>query len=193
MSKTQKPHATMYVAIHNLLFSAATERRMDVKISRNVLKDVVVHYGRDLEKLHDHQKGEVSLTKRIAGLAFWIRRLKPISIAYPKGHRHEDDEIQDANEQIALTIAMKLLLKTACHKKHLSVMKDLPESGRAVALSSFLTMYWSNHEGINYTNFIYSFRYRNFSPHHISLLFDSILTGFALSVHPEHSLSSVTS
>jgi hypothetical protein len=169
----------LHRVINNLIVDILEEMGLNissVNLSQRTLKDIVTHYRNDIEKLKDHQNDSISLTKRIAGIAFWIRRLKPISSAYLGGR-----EIQDINEQVCIQLAIRLLIVTADDPRNSKTMKAVQNAGKGNRLAPYLKKFFNSDNYSAYTNLIYSLRYRNWSPHHLAVLFDGTLTGFAIS------------
>ncbi|SMF82047.1 hypothetical protein SAMN02982917_5283 [Azospirillum oryzae] len=163
--------------LRNFLFALCKRNKVQIELSDDCLVQVASHYQKDLGKLEYHQGNEISVNKRIAGLAFWVRRLKPIRYA---AKIHEDVEICDINEQVSVWLMHELLLRCADHRFAAAIMKDVDGGPRASRLQSYLAAYWKISDSFNYTSLIYNLRFRNISPHHMALLLDSITTGFVL-------------
>lgn len=169
-------------AVHDLLYTVCQEKKVQIEISERNLAEVVGHYNKDMEKLRDFHQGEgISANKRVAGLAFWIRRIKPISFACKIG---QDREIPDINEKAAVWAAHKLLIFYCRREYALSMLRDIQIKDKEKKFEAYLIRYWRISEWYNYYNLIYNLRYRNFSPHHLSLLFDAMTTGFCLGFAP---------
>lgn len=166
-----------YQAIYNIIYLSCEREGVNIEISRPRLADVTIHSQKDILKLEDHQGEKISPTKRIAGLAFWIRRIKPITRAYRKG---SSKEIHDINEQCAIWIASRVLVDYAKPKNNNYIFKDIDNPNVHCMFREYLRKFWGIDDFYNYHMMVYSLHYRNFSPHHLSLLFDSIITGFRL-------------
>lgn len=170
-----------FAAIHNAIFYACQAKGVRVSVSRSRLADVAVHQRKDILKLMDHQGESISVTKRVAGLAFWIRRIKPITYACrendPSGMERD---IQDINEQCAIWIATSMLLKYAESKNKYYLFSSDTKNNWHKDFKNYIGKYWSIDQFSKYHLLIYSLHYRNFSPHHIALLLDSIVIGFRL-------------
>lgn len=163
--------------LHNLLFALCKSRNVQIEVSDDCLVQVASHYHKDLSKLEYHQGNEISVNKRIAGLSFWVRRLKPIRYA---AKIHSDIEICDINEQVAVWLMAELLLRYADHPNATAIMRRANVNPRRPYLNDYLVRYWSAGDWFNYTSLIYNLRFRNISPHHMALLLDSITTGFVI-------------
>ncbi|MBF0305000.1 MAG: hypothetical protein HQL41_05055 [Alphaproteobacteria bacterium] len=166
-----------YQALHNLLFEVCRENHVQIEISQPKLVDAVVHYCRDMQKLDDHQGPHISANKRIAGLVFWVRRIKPISFACKV---NSEEEIQDINEQAAVWLAHRLLLIYCESKRACRIIQDCNVTKKRAEFDKYLRAHWRLDNWINYSSLVYSLRYRNFSPHHLTILFDTLTTGFVL-------------
>ncbi len=166
-----------YRALHNLLFEVCEEKNVQIELSQPKLVDAIVHYGRDMEKLDDHQGSQISVNKRIAGLMFWIRRIKPISFACKV---NSEEEIQDINEQVAVWLAHRLLL-VYCENEHAGrIIRDCNVANKRSEFNNYLRVHWMLDNWFNYSSLVYSLRYRNFSPHHLAILLDTLTTGFVI-------------
>ncbi|KAA0581570.1 hypothetical protein [Azospirillum sp. Sh1] len=163
--------------LHNLLFSLCRLKSVQIELSDDCLVQVASHYQKDLSKLEYHQGNEISVNKRIAGLAFWVRRLKPIRFA---AKVNSDAEICDINEQVSVWLMTDLLLRYADHPNTTAIMKRANVQPRRPDLQDYLAKYWQTCDWFNYTSLIYNLRFRNISPHHMALLLDSITTGFII-------------
>jgi hypothetical protein len=168
-------------ALHDMLLDACTVKGMAIELSLPRIGEIIQHNARDLERLEAHQGEAPSATKRIAGLAFWIRRLKPIIYGCPAGD--EETEIQDINEQAAVWVMCKLMIKYCDQPDVHPLVRSLQRTG---GIKNRFSKYLAAHLGagsewVNFSSLVYSMRYRNFSPHHLAIYMDCIYTGFALS------------
>lgn len=177
MTISQEKLVKTYQTLYNLIFEVCRKRNVRIVISTSKLADAITHHCRDMEKLDEHQGPQISANKRIAGLVFWIRRIKPISFACTVTCK---DEIQDINEQVSLWIAHNLLIRYCQDKNAPEIIKNLNIANKSGEFSQYLSAHWKIHNHFNYSSLIYSLRYRNFSPHHLAIIFDSITTGFVL-------------
>lgn len=162
--------------LFNLLHSVCKENKVSICISRPKIVDAVIHYMRDIEKLDEHQGASISVNKRIAGLMFWVRRIKPISYASV----NSGDEIQDINEQASVWLAHRLLLVYCTNPHAMNLMASCNVKSKFAEFEKYLRAHWSISEHFNYSSLVYSLRYRNFSPHHLAIILDTLTTGFVL-------------
>lgn len=97
------------------LFEALLDilKKMSVNahVSYRVVEEVLIHFWRDMERLYAIHHEQVHVTKACSYSAFWVRKLKPISDAYPEAAFSSLDEsgvpplqaeITDINEQVAI-------------------------------------------------------------------------------------------
>lgn len=165
------------LGLQNLLVSVCDINGVRIRVSNARLLEVVGHFQKDLVKLEYHQGDRKSLNKLIAGLAFWVRRLKPIIVSATKD---SNAEVNDINEQAAVWMMHELLLHYCDSNNVANSVQQLPMRPRSSHLENYLGSYWSLDKNFNYTSLIYNLRYRNISPHHMALLLDSIMSGFVL-------------
>ena len=177
MPLNQEQRERFCEVLHNLLCSVCTERNVQIVISPAALADVVLHHSGDMDKLGAHQGTAISVNKRIAGLIFWIRRLKPITMACLTNF---DGELQDINEQAAVWIAHRLLLAYCETQYAWEKLISLNIKDKKKEFGLYLQAYWSIGNWFNFTSLVYNLRYRNFSPHHLAILLDTLTTGFIL-------------
>lgn len=174
---------TLYQAILNIL----DENSVDADVSFKVCEEVVVHYRRDMERLYATHHKQVHPTKHCSYLAFWIRKLKPISNAFPcssikdeEGNRPVGDEYTTINEQVSLFCALRSL-----HDYIAAGVVPLPGSHApeqwleryrlavAAYLSSDVDAELSM--GDRFESLVYDLRFRTFGPHHLTHTLTHIL------------------
>lgn len=165
------------VAIYNLMWRVCNSRQVQIEVSNPKVADAAIHFVRDIGKLDDHQGSQISVNKRIAGLAFWIRRIKPITFACKV---NDDTEIQDINEQVAIWISSLLMLHYCDSGKASKMLRGSNVPGKTDEFRKYISAHWSVDGYFNYSTLVYAMRYRNFSPHHIAIILDGITTGFVL-------------
>jgi hypothetical protein len=173
--------ASASVHLYNLLYAVCCKKKIQVEISWDRAVEVVKHFNKDLAKLEYHQGDEIATNKRIAGLAFWVRRIKPIAFA---SKVNSEKEITDINEQASVWMAHFLLLHY-CEGDQAPSQFRMVTGPRRLGFSRYLIRYWMLANNINYLSLIYNLRYRNISPHHLALILDAVCSGFVLSL-PSH-------
>lgn len=181
MPEGNKP-AVPAAAIHlyNILYAVCLKKNVQIEFSWDRLVEVVKHYNKDLAKLEYHQGDEIATNKRIAGLAFWVRRIKPISFA---SKVNSDLEITDINEQASIWMAHHLML-FYCEGEQAPNHFRVVVGPRRAGFLRYLIRYWMLSGGQNYLSLVYNLRYRNISPHHLALIFDAISSGYVLGLPP---------
>lgn len=178
MSITDDELALVSSRLVNFIYTICHKKDVQIEVSEQRTTEVIQHFYRDLEKLEfQHQGSSISTNKRIAGLVFWMRRIKPIVFACKVNSEHE---ICDINEQVAVWASHCLLIYYSVGNHSPEPMKSANISGKRSQFTDYLYHYWRINGSFNYTSLVYSLRYRNFSPHHLAILFDSITTGFVL-------------
>lgn len=174
---TEEQLALLSARLTNFLYGICAARGVQIEISEPRVAEVIVHFHKDNEKLEYHQGEQISANKRIAGLVFWIRRIKPILFA---SKVNSDVEICDINEQVGLWAAHSLMAHYAGSEHAPEPLKSAAINDKAAEFRAYLYHYWRISGFYNYTSLVYSLRYRNFSPHHLAIVFDAITSGFVL-------------
>lgn len=181
------------------------EMSVNAHVSHRIIEEVIVHYWRDLERLYAVHHKEIHPTKACSYLAFWVRKLKPISdafhyevvevldgkVAVPDAVGDKEvlrytQEISDINEQVSIHLAVRLL-------------RNCVRDGRAVGLKGWKPVdiarvfdkvgrnYLTSHledgisMGLRFFNIVYDMRFRTYGPHHLT----QILTHIVREVYAE--------
>lgn len=105
----------------------AQNRLIDATISNALLYDVALHWKKDISRIEASKTVVVRPTEHAGYLAFWIRKLKPISQAYYVSDLKRagstsmtvdpTSEIIDINEQAAIRLAFAHLAGCCQHGK----------------------------------------------------------------------------
>ena len=176
----------VYLAIQDIVFKKLS---VDAHVSYRVTEEVMIHFWRDLERLYAIHHRLVHVTKSCSYLAFWVRKLKPISDAFPKAvnARLEDDgvpppdaEIVDINEQVAIHLSIRLLrncirdgrilsLKGIDAAEVLGVFDAVVEDYLTSEIEEDMSM------GLRFESMVYDMRFRTFGPHHLTQFLTHIL------------------
>lgn len=142
--------------------------------------DVVVHLLRDMDRLYALHQKLVHPAKHVAYTAFWIRKIKPVSCAYPFSHVEsatkrnapidEGEELADANEKICLYYMRRLICEYVAHKQIATPAKLTLEKFISNINGVFDDFVKDTSPGPALNNrfeaMIYDMRYRTFGPHH---------------------------
>lgn len=166
------------------------------RVSLRCCEDIILHHERDLLRLRAIQADGIHPTKHIGYLAFWVRKLKPISCAFPTSliittdDRHQIDEKEEIaliNELAAVYLSQHLLMSYADdgvifqaenEKQKKTFMSALLKSMRF----SILDDHALGPSTISLlTNIIYDMRYRTFGPHHLVHILNHLI--YAAEVH----------
>jgi hypothetical protein len=146
------------------------ELRIDARTSDRIFQEVVDHWDRDVDRLEKEQKNGVDPSKYFGYFGFWIRKLKPITNAFPI-ERPPDHEIEDVNEQVAICVAIRGIMR-AVYENQVSAHHQQEGQRKREAVRRFLRNYLmgptDERSHSNYSTLVYDMRYRTFGPHHIT-------------------------
>ena len=175
----------LFEAIQDVL----AELGVSAHVSFAVCEEAIIHHGRDIDRLYVTHHKLVHPTKHCSYLAFWVRKLKPISRAFPKdvlknvpdGESPEiSSEITDINEQVSIHIALRSL---ALYIKdgHI-ILQDIPSKKEALLVFQKVVRAYllsKTEDGMSMGNrfsmLTYDMRFRTFGPHHLTHVFVHIL------------------
>lgn len=171
-------------------------------LSIKLFNDLVIHLGEDVQRqLRLDTKG-LRPAKYAAYIAFWMRKIKPISDAYDagewcklRGRPPWYDEIEDINEIVAIKMAFEFLLKSN-EKEMLKIHKDDgAESGDFPipynrdcfirVMNDFCHQKLANDGKCVLDTIINDMRYRTFGPHHLAHWFDQFVFRLSTEVDKE--------
>jgi hypothetical protein len=168
---------------------------VEAEISKAQLYDIAWRWKIDMNRISRSAKSGVRPAKHSAYLAFWIRKLKPISQAYflrdiksalaAKSSVDPTREIIDINERAAIRMAFsylggfgkagKIVIHNASDDKFLALKYE--DSKYRQSVESYL----NKKLGINgmtvSEKLIDDMRYRSFGPHHLVHIFDQFVFG----------------
>lgn len=160
-------------------------------VSYITCEDIIAHHERDLNRLIKlHHQQTIEPSKHIGYLVFWVRKLKPISAAYPISlltdnvgnllpgstpvlERHE---VISINELVSIYLAQHLMLLYAHLGKIKREQQELSESERNALKNNMIEIIkgiLTSHTdaghamGNVFDAFVYDMRYRTFGPHHV--------------------------
>ena len=171
-------------SLANSIVEIAKERfETDPVVSFNVCVECSVHIHKNISRLYEtHQNAgnildaKVDPLKIFANIAFWIRKLKPISSAFRVESVDEDVEIVDINEKLSLYLAEALVANAAYRGLLADMKRNLDISDRAFATNiveifrNFDDVISTSEEPTNTMRqrMIYDMRFRTYGPHHLS-------------------------
>lgn len=180
------------ISLRNLIKSLMSEHfEADGHVSVLICTEVSIHAHKDVAKLFHthqgdgrlHQSGRVDPLKIVSIVAFWIRKLKPVSQCFrvSSADRSYKGEMVDINERLALSIAQYVTLKLSLdgHLNSLKRSRDISDFtfaeliGRAFSnLKDILSDSRPEDTTVNtnsiYERILYDMRFRTYGAHHIS-------------------------
>lgn len=175
------------------LFEGLTDILKTMKVSAHVsystTEEVVVHFWRDIERLYAIHHEQVNATKSCSYISFWVRKLKPISDAYPttaisnlsdEGVPPHFAEITDINEQVAVFLALRVLRNAIEEYGAISVV-DMA-CGAILDIFDRVTDAYLTSEvednlsmGLRFEMIVYDMRFRTYGPHHLTHILTHIM------------------
>jgi len=173
-----------YRIINDILASLGLTEA-DFELDKDILVELAEFFLRDIYRIDKQQRGSVSIAKWAGYWAFWIRKLKPVSIkdfSEDDGHpnlTHED--VVHVNEIVALQFSLEIVAKY----REFGTLEDLVfqkckrvESGACDGVDCFwkYASHYLNFGEEFYSKYLtYSMRNRTFGPHHFALLLENII------------------
>lgn len=148
----------------------------------DTLLEVAAFFLRDIYRIDQQQRGTVSIAKWAGYWAFWIRKLKPISmVAKDAYYKITVEDAVNINELIAIQFALEIVGEYRSEAK----FEDRVMQACTLAAEDKcdgVECFWKHAE--KYLNFgeeffseyiIYSMRNRTFGPHHFALLIENMI------------------
>ncbi|WP_339163598.1 hypothetical protein [Methylobacterium bullatum] len=170
----------------------------DGHVSISICNQIIIHHFRDMDRLYAVHQKLVQPSKHIAYLAFWIRKLKPVSQAYKKASvtkygskerliaEFPQEEVEDVNEKCSLYYAVALL-NTFLQSGNIKVPSGMTKVAYTTRLANIMGDYFRGDDssgmnlGNRYEAVLYDMRYRTFGPHHFVHIINHLL---AEAAHP---------
>jgi hypothetical protein len=158
-------------------------------ISYRVCEEIIIHLRRDTDRLFVTHHRLVHPTKHCSYLAFWIRKLKPVSRAYPISVLENldpgdvpDPEFEDSsvNEKLCLLCAIKNL-HTHISEGHIHLPSGREKDKILQQYASAVANYFNHRDvadaemGDRFQSLVYDLRFRTFGPHHLTHVLVHIL------------------
>ena len=171
------------------------QRPIKAEVSIALLYDVATYWKSDTRRIQAFETNGMRPTEHAAYLAFWIRKLKPISQAFylcdvdtsqTAGTPIDPTkEIIDINERAAIRLAFAHFAGCCKHGK---IITHSPVTGEFLALKyedsafgSSVQKYLGQKLDMNgktvMDKLIHDMRYRSFGPHHLVHIFDQFIFG----------------
>ncbi|MEO9517549.1 MAG: hypothetical protein ABJH45_10190 [Paracoccaceae bacterium] len=170
--------------ISSILVSLGVEEE-ECEVDKDILVEVAEFFLRDIYRIDKQQRGSVSIAKWAGYWAFWVRKLKPISmINLDEGEEYASLTREDAvhiNEIVALQFSLEIVAKyresggledlvfRKCTKVEAKTCDGVDCFWRyATRYLNFADEFYSQY-------LTYSMRNRTFGPHHFALLLENII------------------
>ena len=164
---------------------------MDVSahVSYSATEEVIVHFWRDIERLYAIHHEQVNSTKSCSYISFWVRKLKPISDAYPKAsisNLSDNDvpphfaEVTNINEQVAVILALRVLRNSIEDYGAISVVDMTCDTILTIfdqVANAYLTSEVEDNlsMGLRFEMIVYDMRFRTYGPHHLTHILTHIM------------------
>lgn len=193
--KDPKDVALLACSLYSGSVNILKEMRVRANLSKALFFDAALHWLGDSARLMAREPKGIRPAKHVAYLAFWIRKIKPISRAYPvavwaaaanAGTLPDPTyEIVDINERLAIKYAFEVLADFSKNEKvtiHTSGEDDAHSLKYNEGLyKDFVTKYCEQKLGNSgktvFETLVHNMRYRTFGPHHLVHIFDQVVFG----------------
>ena len=167
--------------IYGALIDILEKMKMNAHVSYRVTEEIVIHFWRDIERLYAIHHEQIHVTKTCSYIAFWVRKLKPISDAYPIEALTGLDESQgppvgaeitDINEQVALHLSLTVM--RICIRDGNVRVSSFPKGDVLQAFDRVSGDYLTSEVedgmsmGSRFASMVYDMRFRTYGPHHLT-------------------------
>ncbi|WP_448202631.1 hypothetical protein [Azospirillum sp. sgz302134] len=181
--------ADLAVHFHNLALRILDARGIEATLSRASFFDVADRYLVDAERFSAEEPDGVRPSKHVGYIAFWIRKLKPLSNAVVDTESEKDaahsglKEIVDINEQMAIWMAFEQLRDFA-QAQEIEVHDGASGTDYKLIYTERLfricvDRFCEQKVDVNGSNMfdrlVRDLRYRTFGPHHLVHIFDQFV------------------
>lgn len=153
-----------------------------IHIDKHTLAEVSDFFLRDITRIDKQQRGSVSIAKWAGYWAFWLRKLKPITVTErPESSNLSKEDAVNINEIVAIQFAFEVVSQFRMSSQlqdHVSRKCKKHKRGACDGLSCFknhVNKYVNFEDEFYYNYIIYSLRNRTFGPHHFALLLENII------------------
>lgn len=144
------------------------------RISESVLAEATNSFLKDIYRIDEHQRGDVSLSKFAGYWAFWLRKLKPIVML-------EEGWPTDINERVALQFAISIIIATRSSSRfsdQIWVQCDADHETTCDGAKCFFLYiqgFLKFHNNFMEKDILHTLRKRTFGPHHFALLLEQLM------------------
>lgn len=167
--------------LYDALLELLRKLGVDAHVSYLVVEEVAIHFWRDIERLYVTHHEQVHVTKSCSYIAFWVRKLKPISDAYPVAVLAASDdkppspdaEITDINEQVSVHLSLSLL-RNCIEDNRIIQISGVETPGVIEAFDKVSEDYLTSEiedgmsMGLRFESMVYDMRFRTYGPHHLT-------------------------
>ncbi|GEO40906.1 hypothetical protein GGE65_006530 [Skermanella aerolata] len=185
---------SLSIWLHHLIRRYLSQNRLiDANVSTALLYDVALHWKNDIINIEASKTVDVRPVEHAGYLAFWIRKLKPISQAYYVSDLKAAEkigmavdptsEIIDINEQAAIRLAFAHLAGCCQYgqiatydttSQELLILKYESDKFSA-SVQKYLGQKFELDGRTVMESIIYDMRYRTFGPYHLVHIFDQFI------------------
>lgn len=168
--------------LHDAIVGLLRKLNVSAHISYAITEEIAIHFWRDLERLYAIHHEQINVTKSCSYIAFWVRKLKPISDAYPlqayEGLGTDEQpnleyEITDINEQASLHLSLTLL-RNCIEDNRITGEAGIGQVKMLAAFDKVSEDYLTSvvedgtSMGPRFDSMVYDMRFRTYGPHHLT-------------------------
>jgi hypothetical protein len=165
---------------NRIIESILKQEGYEATVSKEILTAVTRFFLRDIYRIDEQQRGRISLSKFAGYWGFWIRKLKPISLAKDTKDPTKK-ELQEINELVAISFSceiVNLLRDTAAFEDFVwqdcSGDDDINCDG-SKCFNSYVNQFMAANRNFFLRYVHYSMRHRTFGPHHFVLFLEQLM------------------
>lgn len=180
LEPTSREAVEVAAAIETTIRKYAEEINVVYVLSRPILFEATYYFLRDINRIRAQQGDQVTAAKFAGYLGFWIRKLRPLSMAFFVEETEPESEIVHFNELVGLNLALVYLIEDGKGGGELAFDPirnscDNAECDGRQCLVKYVNLYLSLSS--NYDYIIYSMRHRTFGPHHLVSILEHLVFG----------------
>ncbi len=178
-----------YVYLREYIGGALGELGLEAqKVSDARLVRAAHHFAKDIAKMKMYQDDNISVTKYVGYMCFWIRKMSPVCAVHKAGdsEQKEGKNTSDINSLVAifvmknLTIDMSKNFSTSSWITPYKKKIDENPDGFREGIASFFRRYYFDLSHLEYVRHCMSVR--TFGPHHMVMLCDHLVYGASPSI-----------
>jgi len=168
--------------LYDLVVDLLQKLNTSAHVSYAITEEIAIHFWRDLERLYAIHHEQINVTKTCSYLAFWVRKLKPVSDAYPlqayegldaDEQPNREYEVTDINEQISLHLSLTLL-RHCLEDSRITEAANIDREEILAAFDKVSEEYLTSvvedgmSMGLRFDSMVYDMRFRTYGPHHLT-------------------------